>query len=242
MDEKNTRLYCFSPPVMLATFAIETILFIYTLVRYKMSTLTRLIASMLALLAVFQFAEYQVCGQDSGVSTASRIGYMAITLLPPIGIHIISEVTKKLRKEVVWLAYASGAGFALTFGLGKTAFTSHVCAGNYAIFQLAPNLGGIFFGYYYFWLIFGLLASLSIGISANKTTRQVLTYLIFGYLVLLIPTGIVNALNPQTIEGIPSIMCGFAILYALMLAFGISPLTLTEQKQNRYVHKFRNPR
>jgi hypothetical protein len=215
---------------MLATFLIEFVLFIYTLLRYKMSTLTRLIAAILLLLAIFQMAEYQVCGRSGGVSIASRIGYMAITILPPIGIHIIANVTNRIRREVVWLAYTSGAAFALTFGLGKTTFASHVCAGNYAIFQLAPGLGGFFLAYYYFWLIVGILSSLFIGIDSDKKTRQTLTYLIFGYLVLLIPTGIVNALNPQTIAGIPSIMCGFAIVYALALSFGIAPLTL--QKRN----------
>lgn len=233
MKHKGTTLYCFSPPVMLATFLIESVLFIYTIFRYKMNTLARLIAAMLALLAVFQLAEYQVCGQGVRISAASRIGFMAITMLPPLGIHIISILSRKVRKEVIGLAYISGLAFAVFFGLGKNAFVGHVCAGNYAIFQLAPNLGGLFFIYYYFWLVLGIAVSLYATISANKVIRQALAYFIFGYLVLLIPTGIVNAVNPRTIEGIPSIMCGFAVVYALMLSFGIAPLTLKARRQNR---------
>jgi hypothetical protein len=191
-----------------------------------MSSLTRIVALTLGLLAIFQLAEYQVCGNGEGVSPASRIGFMAITMLPPLGIHIISIVSGRIRNEVVGLAYASGLFFALIFGLSTTAFSSHVCAGNYAIFQLAPKLGGAYFAYYYFWLIAGVLWGLYFSVSATRKTRQLLTYQVFGYLVLLLPTGIVNAMNPKTIEGIPSIMCGFAIVYGLALTFGIAPLAL----------------
>jgi hypothetical protein len=230
MSRKSTTLYCFSPPVMLATFVIETILFLYVLARYRSSASRNLIAALLILLAIFQLAEYRVCGQEGGVSAASRIGFMAITLLPAIGLHLIHSVTKKIPLYVVGVTYTVAAGLVLVFGLGKSSFSGHVCAGNYAIFQLAPNLGGIFFTYYYLLLIIGILVSLSAGVESTKTTRQILTYIIFGYLVLLIPTGMVNALNPQTIDVIPSIMCGFAIIYALVLAFGVAPLALKLRK------------
>jgi hypothetical protein len=218
---------------MLATFAIELGLAFYTLLRYKMDVLGRLIVVILALLALFQLAEYQVCGHGTGIPTASRVGFIAITMLPAIGIHIISLVSEKLRRVLVWPAYFSAIIFSVVFGLGKSSFAGHVCAGNYSVFQLAPKLGGIFFAYYYFWLILGILVMLYSSIDSSKKTRQALVYLVFGYLVLLIPTGIVNALNPQTIEGIPSIMCGFAIIYALAISFGVAPLKLKERKQSR---------
>ena len=48
--------------------------------------------------------------------------------------------------------------------------------------------------------------------------------LMFGYLVFLIPTATVNYIKPETRAGIPSIMCGFAVFFALILAFKILPL------------------
>jgi uncharacterized membrane protein YhaH (DUF805 family) len=229
--ERNTTLYCFSPPVMLATFTIETGLFIYTLLRYKMSTLTRLIATTLALLAIFQLAEYYVCHVGgTTVSLSSRLGYMAITLLPITGIHLISTLAGRGKKSLIWLAYTSGAAFALIFGLSSSAFSSHVCAGNYAIFQLSGHLGGIYFAYYYFWLLLGICMALYFSISASKKVSEALVYQVFGYLSLLLPTGIVNALHPESIDGIPSIMCGFAVIYALILTFGIAPVAAENKK------------
>jgi hypothetical protein len=226
MNDKSTTLYCFSPPVMIATFLIETVLLIYVLIRYKWSMLTGLIACILALLATFQMAEYEVCSYGGGISHASRIGFIAITFLPAIGVHIISLISHKLSKYFVWLSYSAAVGFSLFFGLGKNAFSSYACGGNYAIFHLTPKVGGVFFAYYYFLLLVGILVALYASISSSKKSRQILTYFIFGYLVLLIPTGLVNAINPKTINGIPSIMCGFAIVYALVLANGVAPLAL----------------
>lgn len=230
MKRSKTTFYCFSPPVMAATFVIETSLMVYTLVRYKMSTLTRLAAATLALLALFQLSEFSVCGATHwSAEVWSRVGYIAITMLPPLGIHLIRVISGRVPGWLVGLAYATGLGFAAIFGLHPSAFQSHVCAGNYAIFQLANGVGGVYFAYYYGWLLAGIGLSLWASISARTKVRQALIYQVFGYLSFLLPTGIVNAVNPQTISGIPSVMCGFAVVYAIVLSFGIVPLTLKKR-------------
>lgn len=225
---KNT-LYCFSPPVMIATFAIELGLLLYTLWRYKLTPLTRLVAVTLILLATFQFAEYHVC-QGHQSSLFSRVGFVAITFLPPLGWHMVQMISGRLPQWSVWLAYTNAAVFALIFSLHSAAFTSSACAGNYAVFQLAPNLGGLYFAYYYFWLTLGLILCMYFGISASRRIREALTMQALGYLSFILPTGIVNALHPETIEGIPSVMCGFAVIYAVLLVFGVAPRVLTEKQ------------
>ncbi len=227
---KGTTFYCFSPPVMIATFAIEVGLILYTIIRYKMTPLTRIVGATLLSLAIFQLAEFNVCEGAAGLGGFySRLGYIAITLLPPLGLHLVQTIAQRGSKYVVWAAYASGAGFALIFGLSSTAFQSHICGGNYAVFQLAPGLGGIYFTYYYFWLLVGIGLCLYYSVSATQKIREALVLQTFGYLSFVLPTGIVNAINPSTINGIPSIMCGFAVIYALILAFGIVPRVLEEK-------------
>ncbi|MDB5163442.1 MAG: hypothetical protein JWS12_59 [Candidatus Saccharibacteria bacterium] len=224
MFKQTNKLYCFSPPVMLATLVIEIGLAAYTVIRYRMTTLVRLATSMLLLLAVFQFAEYNVCGRSSASALVySRLGYIAITLLPPLALHAVYAIAKRKTTALVWLAYACGLGFAVVFGFHTSAFAGHICAGNYAIFQLIHPIGGLYFAYYYFWVIVGIGLGLYFSISSNQRTREALVLQVCGYLSFLLPTGIVNAVNPQTISGIPSVMCGFAVLYALILALGIIP-------------------
>ena len=225
MFKNPGRLYCFSPPVMLATFIIEIILAIYTLVRYKMTTLVRLATAIISLLALFQLAEFNVCGRSSASALVwSRIGYVAITLVPPLALHLISVITKRKPKLILWLAYSTSIGFAVMFGLSSSAFAGHVCAGNYAIFQLVRPLGGFYFGYYYTWLLVGIAQCLFYSVNAKQHVREALILQVCGYLSFLLPTGIVNALNPKTIVGIPSVMCGFAVIYSITLAIGIVPI------------------
>lgn len=232
MRKSKNTFYCFSPPVMIATCIIEFGLLFYTLYRYKMTAITRVALATLALLGIFQMSEFAVCGHDAGsVAAWSRIGFIAITLLPPLGIHLIYLISKRVPLWTPLTAYATGIGFALTFGLHESAFQSHVCAGNYAIFQLMPDLGGMYFVYYYTWLIVGIVMSLVFSIDASPRIRKALVFQALGHLSFLIPTGIVNAIHPETINGIPSIMCGFAVIYALTLAFGIVPLVLAERRE-----------
>ena len=208
---------------MVATCIVEVSLLLYTIVRYKMTPLIRLTATTLLLLALFQLCEFHVCRSGWIAGTWSRIGFMSITMLPPLGIHIIRVLSRRGWRATTWVAYGTGAVFASVLGLNRNSFEGHVCAGNYAIFQLAPRIGGLYFGYYYAWLFMGIGLSLYFSIKAKPIIREALILQAIGFLIFVLPTGIVNDLSPKTISGIPSIMCGFAVLYALILVFTIVP-------------------
>lgn len=225
MRQKNqgVTFNCFSPPIMLATFAIEIAYFLYILFRYKLTPLTRLAAGLIFFLAVFQISEYFVCGQDFYASAWSRVGFVSITLLPPIGIHLLYTITKKPWNNVVGAAYGMAAAWVIIFGIFEKAFTGHQCAGNYVIFQLRPGLGGLYFFYYYLWLAIGGVLAYRYARELKKKERDSLYMLAIGYATLLIPTTTLNLFNPDTVSGIPSIMCGFAIILATIVTFGIVP-------------------
>lgn len=224
MLKKPNTFYCFSPPIMIATFIIELCLFVYTLVRYKLTPLTRLAAAILLMLALFQLSEYNVC-EGFGLSALvwSRIGFVAITLLPPLGLHLIHIIAKRSANWLVWLNYLLAGLFVATFTFSSAIFASHVCAGNYVIFHLEDRVGGFYFVYYYLWLAVGVLTSLYFSLKAKQHIREALYLMAIGYLTFLLPTIIINNINPQTVAGIPSIMCGFAIVYAGILALGVVP-------------------
>ena len=215
---------------MIATFMVESVLFVYTLLRYRMTTLGRIIAGLLGGLAIFQFAEYNVCGQGLQPASWSRVGYIAIALLPALGLHLVSEIAGRRNKTLVTGGYATSLLFAGAFGLNNAAFQGHVCAGNYAVFQLVSPLGGLFFIYYYLLLFIGIFLAIRYAAESKPTIRRALQLQVAGYLGFILPTGVVNAVNPQTIAGIPSIMCGFAVTYALILVFGIVPLVLARRE------------
>lgn len=223
-SSKN-MLYCFSPPVMLATIIIEFGLLLYTLVRYKFTLAVKLVAAILLSLAMFQVAEFQTCGRALGQGGMfwSRLGYVFITLLPPLGLHLIMALRKKKPTALNWVADILALALVAIFGLLPNSIYYAVCGGNYVIFKLHAGLGMVY-GFYYFGLLF---AGLIIAARAMHVTKgnnyAALLWMIIGYLVFLVPTGVVNMLNPETTQAIPSIMCGFAVIYALILVFAILP-------------------
>lgn len=75
--QSGTVFYCFSPPVMIATFVAEIAMFAYASWRYKFTLPTKLICAMLATLALFQLSEYLVCTQSAAMW--SRVGFAATT-------------------------------------------------------------------------------------------------------------------------------------------------------------------
>lgn len=229
------RLYCFSPPIMLATFAIEIALVIYALYRYKADKIARLCIALLILLAIFQFAEYNICEGAFGLDslTWSRIGYVAITFLPVIGIHALFTMAKRKASTLIVGLYSLAtvfAGYFLTVGQGLTA---SVCTGNYVIFEVNPHVNTLYMLYYYGLEVFALYTAWSIGRETKqKKVRNALYGLAFGYLCLLVPTTTINIIDPETIHGVPSIMCGFAVLLAIILATVVLPNVGTPKHKN----------
>src|SRR5579862_3700722 len=86
-------LYCFSPPVMVATLIVEFVMVVHTLVVHRMQRPVRVAAALICCLAMFQMAEYRICTAASN-QVWTWIGYVSITLLPPLGIHLVTFVSK----------------------------------------------------------------------------------------------------------------------------------------------------
>lgn len=225
-DDKLT-LYCFSPPVMIATMVVEIILAIVTFFRINKSLIKNLTIATLVLLALFQLAEFLVCQSYSGIDSllVSRLGFMAITLLPAVGVHIANTIGGRKYNWSTITSYIFAAGFIAYFSIAPNSISSSMCPGNYVIFRLS-ELGSAVYGVYYFTLLGGLLAlTLYLSIKQdNKRKRKSLIWLLIGSLSFLIPTGVIYFTVSEAANTIPSVMCGFAVLYAIILTFAVVPL------------------
>ncbi len=222
LKKYSGNLYCFSPPVMLFTLLFEFSAALYVIWRYKADTLTRLVVAMLLALGTFQLAEYMICG-GLGVEAPAwaRLGYVSITLLPVLGIHMIVTLAGKKAPLLVYGAYASMAAFAVYFALAPGVINDHECRPNYAVFTLDDVSVVLYSLYYYGWLIAAVL--LTAVWSRGAALATALRCLGFGYLLFMVPTVTITLLYPQTMAGIPSIMCGFAVLLAVILVIVVLP-------------------
>lgn len=220
-------LYCFSPPVMLFTLILETIFALYTLIFVKLKPSTVIIALILICLAFFQFTEYQICTVSHNLALM-HLGFVAITLLPALGVHLITLVTK--HKLIRYIVYLFATVFVGIF-LFQTQSVSYVaCGGNYVLLKNSGALASTYFPFYYnLSLIVAIVEifyfTLKKEKSANFNTQKKLLYwLLGGYAAFIIPTAAIYIFSSAARDsGIPSIMCGFGIILAVILTFFVLP-------------------
>lgn len=233
IDKKKLNLYCFSPLAMFSTFLIEIAGALYIMLRYQMDTTAKIIIAMLGGLATFQLAEYMVCEGAFYFTSLdwARLGYAAITILPPLGMHLALTIAKKKNDYLLYGAYGSAAIFVILFLFIGHGMQAEQCLGNYVIFQIAPYASLPFAAFYYLWLVITIIFSWHAKKRiTNEKRKSALNWLIIGYLSFMGPTMIVYLINPETINGIPSIMCGFAVFMALSLIVKVAPLVLHEKQ------------
>jgi hypothetical protein len=220
----HRTLYCFSPPVMLATFATELALAAFVFLRYRTTRFGQVAASILALLAIFQFAEYRICSTTGDAPLLwSRIGFVAITLLPLAGLYLVSLITR--RQHYLKLGYATALGFAVYFILVPKAITGAICGGNYVIFNTSTDLYRLYGFYYLGFLLLGIWEAVNkmMDLDRHTRTKNVLQWLIVGYLSFMAPMGLAYIALPVTRNAVASIMCGFAVVMAFILTFKVVP-------------------
>jgi hypothetical protein len=208
---------------MLATFIFEFGAAFYTIWRYKMTTVSRLAFIILLALGTFQLTEYMICGGLGWTHVEwARLGYGAITLLPALGIHMVVTLAKKKLPILVGFAYLTCLAFLMFFLFADGAVTAEACYSNYAVFN-SQKFGAWPFAYYYYgWLLVGTMLALEWSKQLPKR-KKALTGMAVGYLAFILPTTLFNIVDPSTVSGIPSIMCGFAVLFALTLVFRVLP-------------------
>lgn len=212
------KLFCFTPEVMLATFLTETALAVYVFVRYRLTAFIRLITAILVLLGAFQFVEYEVC-IDPNQLFWPRVGFAIITFLPVLSLHLISLVTGK--KHFLKFGYTLMFAYIAIFLFAPKAINGAVCGGNYIIFNTAQELWWTYGVYYFGFLFLGIWEAIE---NKTKENRSLLNWLLVGYGSFMLPMGIVYLTMPIVAwNATPSIMCGFALIFAFILAFKVAP-------------------
>lgn len=238
IQRDNLALRCFSPLVMIATFLFETVAALIVLVRNRQTIEARLIIALLICLAVFQLAEYMICETALGLSSLdwSRVGWVSISFLPPLGVHLGMAIAKRRNPFLLWPGYIIAVAFSVYFLTVGHGIQSSACLGNYVIFEVSKPALQYYILYYYIWLAVGIAATITYASSIKQRNRRsALRWLGVGYAVFIIPTIAANLIDPNTIQAIPSIMCGFAVLLAAILLFIITPRICSPRKSKKSV-------
>ncbi len=220
-SKKTVSLYCFSPEVMIFTAGLETLLLVYLLFRRKTTQLFRLILWTLFCLAIFQYVEYYACVVGPN-SLYVRIGMVAISFLPALGFNMVDEIARGIRG--VRLGYGIAVALAIGFLLFPGVYIGSVCTGNYLIINVNDGIGHVFGAYYFLFLFWALTEGFRyLNRSTDLIRRKPMTWLMVGYVSFMFPMAVVYSIDPMLVKAIPSVMCGFAVILAIILALCVAP-------------------
>jgi hypothetical protein len=229
MKKNRVTLYCFSPLVMIITFAIEMIFAIYVFIKSIKHKTDFGIVLILLFLAMFQLSEYQIC-MGSDLLFWARVGLFSITFLPALGYYVIVKL--KEESNLVKIAFFFAISFAALFVLYPNTINEVSCGGNYVIFDIDSKIHSLY-GYYYFgFLLLGVYeASKGIkDINISTKVKNALKWFIIGYLSFILPLTLVYIFIPITRVAVASIMCGFAVIFAAILTFKIASQYYNDKK------------
>lgn len=232
--KRESKLYCFSPPVMIATCVIELGLAVYTFVRYAPSLLRTIVVVLLLCLASFQLAEFQICqGSASGILTWTKIGMAGISILPALGMHLIGSVTRK--SPLIPFGYACAVAFTFVFLFVPGATEGARCMGNYVILNVSDGWIGRVYEFYY--LGFVGLAMLELVLRLRQRgrpnergySRRLIGFTLFSFLSFTVPMAIAAVTSAALRRATPSVMCGFALFFAVIVAVYVTPVYVKER-------------
>jgi len=216
------RLHCFSPFVILVTFLVEASLGVWALIRYRRTRFGRLAVVLLFLLALYQFAELMIC-RGAPADFWARVGLAATAFLPIIALDFVSILSGKKRSTAT-VGYAIAATFILVIVSTPNLLAGSVCTGKFvATYSNSPTFELVYNMYYVAALFTGV--GLTIQAMREKTAnRLALQWMLIGYAAFMIPTFSLYLAVVALRDGVGSILCGFAVLVALILSGKILPL------------------
>lgn len=219
-NKELPKNYCFTPLVSLSTFAVEFAFAFYVFAKYRKTLFGKIAIAMLIMLGTFQLASYNICRSDQ-VALWTIIGYLAITFLLPLGVHMNSLIIKRSFLTPACYVAASLIGLAIIFI--PNIFNTPSCSGNFIIFNPIVSNFKIIYGAYYFVFITLSLLPLIKAIFKKQENKKLAAWMLAGYASFIIPTGIISIYEITTRNAVPSIMCGFAVLFAIVLVVKILP-------------------
>ncbi|MHA1685385.1 MAG: hypothetical protein ACTSYD_03130 [Candidatus Heimdallarchaeaceae archaeon] len=197
----------------LILFSLELIMLIVIIIKNRGHPFFSTIVIIMGLLQLYQLSEFLICiGVDANV--VGRIGFVIITFLPPMGYFLSTQITNWKYKD-----YLLGFGLAIFFAVYYTVVPKSVilvnCNPLYATYDYPLYEA---YGFYYYGMIVYSIGFLTYHIVAKKNIfKKSSILLLIGYLAFLAPMQIMVLVDRKYGASVPSIMCKYAFLLAIVL-------------------------
>lgn len=211
------------PELGILTAAFEIICGILVLRFEGRKNILRPLSLTLFLLAIYQVFEVALCWGDKEPNLLlSRLAFLDITWLPPVSILLIANIYPAKTRALFNYAYASlamAAVMSFWIVMDYRFITGTICQFMYAKYTYASpffHIYGAFYEITQMSIIF--LPAVLIAKAEKEHVRLHLSDMLIGALLFILPAIYISAVVTDVgSNALPSLMCHFALFYAIFL-------------------------
>lgn len=202
---------------------VEFLLLFNLLVFVKMNKLNTVALIMISVLASYQFLEFLICQFGLQSSFYPFLAFVIISFLPPLNLLLVLILAYNIKINLkAFLIFIPAIAFSIYYIFVIPKFVVAKCTVLYASYHYP--LGDLFGAFYYLPILISIVILLMfIPKADDQKKKSMAKILLFGAMFISLPTIIGFILmfngNYSIIASVESIMCKFAIVYALILSF-----------------------
>jgi hypothetical protein len=199
----------------------EFLLLFNLLIFAEKNRLNKIAIAMVALLAAYQTMEFLMCQVELQSAFFPYFAFIIISFLPPLNLLLTLSLTHNLTRNL-GLIFVPATIFSVYYSFIIPEFAVTSCTVLYATYHYPQ---GDLYGFFYYVpiLISIVLLILFVEKENDKKKRLIGKVLLFGAVFISIPPVLgfilMFAGSYSLISAMESIMCKFAFVYALCLAF-----------------------
>lgn len=176
----------------------------------------------LFLLAGYQLTEVAICSDVAAAGFLPRLAFIIVTWLPALGLLLIAQIRRPRSRALYGCAIgmlALSVGVVVWIALDPSFASASVCNAVYARYAHAQPRFQLYAIYYWVGLLgMILLSGHGMLASVEPRGRRLLAHVLTGTLGFILPSIAVSHFVPETRYALPSVLCHFALILAMMLA------------------------
>lgn len=210
----------YSPTLAIVTAALEVTAAAWALNGPGRRPILRTTSAILLLLAAYQITEVLVCTRAPMVGSMPQMAFIVVTWLPPLGLLLIAQLSRsRADYGAAYVMLAAALLIVVWIAADGRFVTDSVCN---VVFAKYSNPAPRFLIYaWFYWLgLAGMIALSGNGASRSRdpSQRPLLKTIFLGSLAFIVPSVIVTHFVAPAEGALPSIMCHFALVFAVSLA------------------------
>jgi len=200
---------------------LEILLLFNLIVFAEKNKLNKIAITMITLLAAYQTMEFLMCQIEWQSSFFAYLAFLIISFLPPLNLLLALTLNRNISARL-FLIFIPAILFSFYYTFVIPEFAVINCTVLYATYNYP--LGDLYGFFYYFPILISIiLLMLFVNKENDKKKKLVGKVLLFGSIFISIPPVLgfilMYAGSYSFISAIESVMCKFAFVYALCLAF-----------------------